>query len=81
MSYMSVHKANLGSQLSIFDTGSFARVCHCLKDPPEQDDTDALKRLARTILHGCPHDPNKPTREIQENELHERAQRQPRVTA
>ena len=41
--YTNVHKANLGSELSIFDTGPFARVCPCpneltwtpSNDPPE----------------------------------------------
>ena len=38
-----VHKANLGSQHSIFDMGSFARARPHLNDPPEGVDTDALK--------------------------------------
>ena len=79
-SYTNEHKAILGSQLSIFYTGSFAQACPRLNDPPERVDTDALKRLDRTILHGRPHDRNEATRESQENELHERAQSQPRVT-
>jgi len=49
-------------------------------DPPERVDMDALKQPARTILHGLPHDQNEGTRESQANELHERAQNQPRVT-
>jgi hypothetical protein len=49
-----VHKANLGSQLSIFDTGSFARARPRPNDPPERVHTGALKRPARTILHGRP---------------------------
>jgi hypothetical protein len=43
-----VHKANLGSQLSIFDTGSFARARPRPNDPPERVHTGALKRPART---------------------------------
>ena len=39
-----VHKANLGSQLSIFYTGSFTQACPCLNDPPERVDTDTLKQ-------------------------------------
>jgi hypothetical protein len=67
----SVHKANLGSQLSIFDTGSFARA--------------RPLRNARTSSHGRPqttrpNDRNEATRESRANELHERAQSQPRVT-
>jgi hypothetical protein len=126
----SVHKANLGSQLSIFDTGSSARArprpndppervhpgalkrpartthpneftrapsndppervhTGALKrpartthpnDPPERVHTGALKRPARTSSHGRPNDRNEPTRESRANELHERAQSQPRVT-
>jgi len=34
-SYTNVHKGNLRSQLSIFDTGSFTWVCHHLNDPLE----------------------------------------------
>ena len=49
-------------------------------DPPERVHTGALERPARTILHGRPNDPNEPTRETRANELHERAQSQPRVT-
>jgi hypothetical protein len=69
----SVHKANLGSQLSIFDTGSSARA----RPPPE--------RPARTSSTGRPqttrpNDRNEATRESRANELHERAQSQPRVT-
>ena len=44
----SVHKANLGSQLSIFDTGSSARARPRPNDPPERVHTGALKRPART---------------------------------
>jgi hypothetical protein len=47
---------------------------------PERVHTGALKQPARTILHGCPNDRNEPTRESRANELHERAQSQPRVT-
>jgi len=54
-SYTNVHKANLRSQLSIFDMGSFARGRPLPNDLPKGDDTDALKRPARTILHGHPH--------------------------
>jgi hypothetical protein len=115
-----VHKANLGSQLSIFDTALArttrpneftrapsndpperptrtsshgrpqttrpnypperpARTTHP-NDPPERFHTGALKRPARTIFHGRPNDRNEPTRESRANELHERAQSQPRVT-
>jgi hypothetical protein len=102
-----VHKANLGSQLSIFDTalartsspgrprttrpndppervhtGALkrpARTTHP-NDPPERVHKGALKRPARTIFHGRPNDRNEPTRESRANELHERAQSQPRVT-
>jgi len=69
-----VHKANLGSQLSIFDTGSFARAPPRPNNPPERVDMDALKRPARMILHGRPHDRNEGTRESRANELHECAQ-------
>jgi len=41
-----VHKANLGSQLSSFDTGSFDWVRPRPNDPPERVDMDALKRHA-----------------------------------
>jgi hypothetical protein len=44
----SVHKANLGSQLSIFDTGSSARARPRPNDPPERVHAGALKRPART---------------------------------
>jgi hypothetical protein len=44
----SVHKANLGSQLSIFDTGSSARARPRTNDPPERVQPGALKRPART---------------------------------
>jgi len=80
MSYTNVHKANPGSQLSIFDMGSFACECPRLNNPPEQADTDALKRPTRMILHGRLHDRNEGTRENRANELHERAQSQPQVT-
>jgi hypothetical protein len=43
-----VHKANLGSQLSIFDTGSSARARPRPNDPPERVHAGALKRPART---------------------------------
>jgi len=43
MSCTNMHKANLGSQLSIFDMVLFARACPLLNDLPEQVDTDALK--------------------------------------
>jgi len=55
-SYTNVHKANLGSQLSIFHTGSFTRAHPRPNDPPERVDMDAIKRLDRTILHGHSHD-------------------------
>jgi len=80
MSCTNVHKANLGSKLSIFDIGSFASACPHPNDPLELVDTDALTQPARTILHGHLHDQNELTRESQENKLHERAQSQPRVT-
>jgi len=38
-----VHKFNLGSQLSIFDTGSFAEAHPRLNDLPVRVDTDTLK--------------------------------------
>jgi hypothetical protein len=44
----SVHKANLGSQLSIFDTGSSARARPRPNDPPERVHAGAIKRPART---------------------------------
>jgi hypothetical protein len=127
-----VHKANLGSQLSIFDTAlarttlpereftppsndpperpartsshgrpqttrpnEFTRTTRPNEftrapsndppephpnDPPERVHTGALKRPARTSFHGRPNDRNEPTRESRANELHERAQSQPRVT-
>jgi len=40
---MNMHKANLGSQLSIFDMGSFAQVRPPPNDPLKRVDTDALK--------------------------------------
>jgi hypothetical protein len=69
----SVHKANLGSQLSIFDTDSSARARPRPNDPPKR------------VQHGRPqttrpNDRNEATRESRANELHERAQIQPRVT-
>jgi hypothetical protein len=119
----SVHKANLGSQLSIFDTGSSARARPRpneftrapSNDPPERpkrsDKGEPGKRaaractkptsghnlaflirarppgraLARTSSRGRPqttrpNDRNEATRESRANELHERAQSQPRVT-
>jgi len=42
-SYTIMHKANLGSQIIIFDTGSFARVHPRPNDPAERVVTDALK--------------------------------------
>jgi hypothetical protein len=50
----SVHKANLGSQLSIFDTGSSARARPRPNDPPERVHPGALKRPARTSSPGRP---------------------------
>ena len=44
MSYINVHKANLRSQHSIFDTGLFAWAHPRPNKPPERVDTDALKR-------------------------------------
>jgi len=75
-----VHKANRGSQLSIFDTGSFTWARPHPNDPPKRVDTDALKRPDQTILHGRSHDRNKATRESRANELYKRAISQPRVT-
>jgi len=43
MSYRNMHNANLGSQLSIFDTGSFTRARPHMNDPCERVSTDALK--------------------------------------
>ena len=43
MSCTNMHKANLGSQLSIFDTGSFTWACPRPNDLLEQVDMDALK--------------------------------------
>ena len=80
MSCTNVHKVNLRSQISIFYTGSFTQACPRLNDPPERIETDALKQPDRMILRGCLHDRNEATRESQENEVHERAQSQPRVT-
>jgi len=68
-----MQKANLGSQLSIFDMGSFARACPCLNNLPERVHTEALKWPAQTNLHGHPHDRNEATRESQANKLHKRA--------
>jgi len=79
-SCMNMHKANLGSQLSIFYTGLFTRARHRLNNPPKRVDTDVLKRPDRTILHGHPHDRNKDTSERRANKLHECAKSQPRVT-
>jgi len=42
-SYTNMHKANLRSQLSIFDMVSFTRARPRSNDPPERVDTDALK--------------------------------------
>ena len=47
-SYTNVHKGNLGSQLSIFYAGSFARVHPCPNDLPERIDMDAFKLPTRT---------------------------------
>ena len=80
MSCTIMHKANLGSQLRIFDTSSFAWASPCLNNPPERVDTDALKRPARMILHGRPHNRNEVARETRANELQECAQSQPPVT-
>jgi len=41
-----MHKANLGSQLSIFYTGSFAQARPRPNDPHERVDIDALKQPA-----------------------------------
>ena len=79
-SYTNMHKANLGSQLSIFDTGSFTRARPRPNDPLERVHTDALKQPARTILHGRLKDRNEATRESRANELHKCAQSQPPVT-
>jgi hypothetical protein len=73
-------KPTSGHNLAFFDTGSFARARPRPNDPPERVHTDALKRPTRTILHGRPNDRNEATRESRANELHERAQSQPRVT-
>jgi len=62
-SCMNVHKANLGSQLSTFDMGSFAHTLPHPNDPPKRVDSDALKRPARNILHMRPHDQNEATKE------------------
>jgi hypothetical protein len=69
-----VHKANLGSQLSIFYTAlarttrpnEFTRASS--NDPPERVHTGALKLPARTVLHGRPNDRNEPTRESRAND-------------
>jgi hypothetical protein len=69
-----VHKANLGSQLSIFYTAlarttrpnEFTRAPS--NDPPERVHTGALKLPARTVLHGRPNDRNEPTRESRAND-------------
>ena len=53
-SYTNMHKANLGSQLSIFDMGLFARVRPHPNDPPERVDMDTLKWPTRTSWHGRP---------------------------
>jgi hypothetical protein len=55
-----VHKANLGSQLSIFDTGSFARARPRPNDPPERVHTGALKRPARTTMKPKTNDKGEP---------------------
>jgi len=46
MSCTNMHKANLGSKLSIFYMGSFTWARPCPNDPPERVDTDAPKRPA-----------------------------------
>ena len=43
MTYMNVHKANLGSQLTIFDMGSFSWLRPRLNDPLERAEMDTLK--------------------------------------
>ena len=48
MSCTNVHKANLGSQLSIFDTGSFARARPRPNDPLDRFQTGDLKRPKRS---------------------------------
>jgi hypothetical protein len=55
----SVHKANLGSQLSIFDTGSSARARPRPNDPPERVQPGALKRPARTTERSDKGEPGK----------------------
>jgi len=69
-----LHKANLGSQLSIFYMCLFAQAHARPNDLPERVDTDALKRPTQTILHGHPHDRNEATSKSRANELHKRAQ-------
>jgi len=46
MSCTNVHKANLESQLTLFDTGSFTQACRQPNKLPKRADTDALKRPA-----------------------------------
>jgi hypothetical protein len=71
----SVHKANLGSQLSIFDTGSSARARPRPNDPPERVHPGALKRPARTthpneFTRAPSNDPpERPTRTTRPNEF------------
>jgi len=80
-SCMNMHKAYLGSQLSIFYTVSFAWA-HPLQnkltwtpsnDPPKRVDTDAFKRPTQTILLGHPR-PTSPNNFAQtpSPDLHER---------
>ena len=73
-------KPTSGHNLAFFDTGSFAPARPRPKDPPERADAGALKRPERTILHRRLHERNEGTRENPANEMHKRAQSQPRVT-
>jgi hypothetical protein len=76
-----VHKANLGSQLSIFDTGSFARARPQTPERPTRTSSHGRPQTTRpNDFAWAPNDRNEPTRESRANELHERAQSQPRVT-
>ena len=61
-SCMNVHTANLGSQLSIFYTGSFARAHPPPNDPTERVHMGAFKRPARTSSHGRLKRPTRTTR-------------------
>jgi hypothetical protein len=69
-----VHKANLGSQHSIFDMGSFTR------ERPHPNDLQQERVHTTRPQMTRPNDRNETTRESWANELHERAQSQPRVT-